>query len=275
MEDERRYLEDNRKLWDEWTRIHTRGEFYDVEGFRRGDIRIEPWEQEEVGDVHGKTLLHLQCHFGLDTLSWARLGATVTGVDFSEPAITFARSLAEEIGVPDAHFLLSSVYDLPDLLEDEFDVVYTSRGSIGWLPSIERWADVIVRYVAPGGSFYMHEGHPFLWTVSDDQKVSNPIELAYDYWEGEVISSPVQGSYADPDAEVQAEADHGWNHGLGEVVTALAARGLHLEFLHEHRFVGWPVPWLVEAGEGRYTWPEHQAGTMPLTYSLKASKPAG
>jgi SAM-dependent methyltransferase len=128
-----RELADNRKLWDAWTAIHTEGEFYDVQRFRGdpADVRIEPWEREEVGDITGRTLLHVQCHFGLDTLSWARLGAAqVTGVDFSEPAIAFARELAAETGLADrSRFVVSNVYDLPGPLEGEtFDVVYTGRG---------------------------------------------------------------------------------------------------------------------------------------------------
>ncbi len=160
---ERRLFEQNRQLWNEWTGIHTEGSFYDVESFKNGDrgVRIDAWEQDEVGDVRGKSLLHLQCHFGLDTLSWARLGAVVTGVDFSEKAIAAARGLAREVGL-EARFCISSVYDLPDALGGTFDIVYASRGALGWLPSIERWADVVTRYLTPGGFLYLHEGHPVL-----------------------------------------------------------------------------------------------------------------
>jgi len=136
-------IADNRTLWDAWTAIHTTSDFYDVQRFRDdpADVRIEPWEQAEVGDIAGKRLLHVQCHFGLDTLSWARLGAGhVTGVDFSEPAIAFATELAAETGLADrARFVVSDVYDLPGPLAGEtFDVVYTGRGALGWLPSSNR-----------------------------------------------------------------------------------------------------------------------------------------
>jgi SAM-dependent methyltransferase len=273
-----RELADNRKLWDAWTAVHTTGSFYDVQCFRNDptDVRIEPWERAEVGDVTGTRLLHVQCHFGLDTLSWARLGAShVTGVDFSEPAIAFARELASVTGLADrARFVVSNVYDLPGPLAGEtFDVVYTGRGAIGWLPDLRPWARAIASFVKPGGIFYIHEGHPAMWTVDDDQKTSNDLHLAYDYWCGDVISTPVVGSYADPTAHVDATVQHGWNHSLGEVVTLLAREGFRIELLDEKREVPWPVPWLVEKGDGEnFTWPAGQAGTLPLTYSIRARR---
>jgi SAM-dependent methyltransferase len=274
-EEHARHFDDNRKLWDEWTGIHVGSEFYDVESFVDGrrPVRIDRWEQEEVGDVGGKTLLHIQCHFGLDTLSWARLGARVTGVDFSKRALEVAAGLAERVGV-DARFLRSTVYDLPEVLDERFDVVYTSRGVLGWLPSIERWAEVACGFVGSGGFLYVHEAHPFVMAVADEQEGTNPIRLGFDYWEGETLSFPVQGSYADVTAEVSADVEHGWNHGLGQILTAIARRGLRIEFLHEHRTLGWDPGWLVDVGEREWGWPPDQAGTMPLAFSLKATRPA-
>lgn len=276
-EDHERELADNHTLWDAWTAIHTTGAFYDVERFRRdpSDVRIESWEQQEVGDITGKTLLHVQCHFGLDTLSWARLGAArVTGVDFSEPAIAFARELAEDTGLASrSRFVVADVYDLPGPLEGEtFDVVYTSRGTLGWLPDLEPWARMVAGFVKPGGVFYIHEGHPVLWAIDDDQRSPNDVRFAYDYWGGETISSPVQGSYADPTAKVDAEVEHGWNHSLGEVVTLLAGNGLRIEFLDEKRELGWPAPFLSEVRPGHYGFPPEQKGTFPLMYSLRACR---
>jgi SAM-dependent methyltransferase len=273
-----RELAENRNLWDAWTDVHTTGSFYDVQRFRDDptDVRIEPWERAEVGDVTGKSLLHVQCHFGLDTLSWARLGATrVTGVDFSKPAIAFASELAVATGLADrARFVVSNVYELPGPLAGEmFDVVYTGRGAIGWLPDLAPWARAVASFVKPGGVFYMHEGHPAMWTVAEEQTSPNDLHLAYDYWGGETISLPVVGSYADPTAHVDATVQHGWNHSLGEVVTLLAREGLRIELLDEKRDVPWPVPWLVEKGDGEnFTWPAGQAGNLPLTYSLRARR---
>jgi SAM-dependent methyltransferase len=268
---------DNLRLWNAWTEVHTRGSFYDVDRFRRdpADNRIDPWERDEVGDVSGSRLLHLQCHFGLDTLSWARLGASVTGVDFSEPAITFARELAAEVGLADAaRFEVANVYDLPGPLEGQtFDVVYTSRGALGWLPDISRWARIAAGFVRPGGILYLHEGHPVLWAVADEQETPNDLHLGFDYWGGETLTFPVQGSYADPEADVDADWEHGWNHSLGEIVTSLASEGLVIELLDEKPVVGWPVPWLVEREDGTYGFPPDQAGTLPLMFSLRARKP--
>ena len=275
----RQELEDNRRLWDAWTAIHTTGDFYDVQRFRDdpSDVRIEAWERDEVGDVAGASLLHVQCHFGLDTLSWARLGAArVTGVDFSEPAIAFARELAAEVGLADrSRFVVSDVYGLPGPLEGEtFDIVYTGRGALGWLPNLAPWAEAVAGFVKPGGIFYIHEGHPVLWALEDEADDLTPgeVRLAYDYWGGETLTFPVQGSYADPDADVDADVEHGWNHSLGEIVTALACNGLRIELLDEKRQLGWPAPLLVPDGEGHHVWPPGMSGSLPLMYSLRARK---
>ena len=274
-----RELADNRKLWDAWTAIHTAGEFYDVQRFRDdpNDLRIEPWEREEVGDVAGKSLLHVQCHFGLDTLSWARLGAAqVTGVDFSEPAIAFARELAAETGLAGrARFVVANVYDLPGPLAGEtFDVVYTSRGTLGWLPDLGPWAEALAGFVRPGGIFYLHEGHPVLWAIADEQTTPNDLHLGFDYWGGETLSFPVEGSYADPTAAVDAEVEHGWNHSLGEIVTLLADNGLRIELLDEKRELDWPAPFLTEVRPAHFGFPLDQTGSLPLMYSLRARKDA-
>jgi SAM-dependent methyltransferase len=143
------YLKSNRDLWDAWTELHERSELYDVEGFKQGKFRLNPFEKQEVGDVRGKTLLHLQCHFGLDTLSWVNLGAIVTGADFSEKAIALARRLSEETGIP-ATFVCSNIYDLPEALEGQYDIVFTSHGVLGWLPDIDAWAKVVAHFLKPG-----------------------------------------------------------------------------------------------------------------------------
>ncbi len=209
----------------------------------------------------------LQCHFGIDSLSWARLGARVTGIDFSERGIAIATSLAAELGL-EASFLRSDLYELPEHLDGEFDVVYTSRGALCWLPRIRPWAEVVARYVRPGGYFYVTEAHPILWDYDDD------FTLKFPYWEQEEpIAFDVQGSYADLSAEVKTEKEYGWNHGLGEIVTSLVQAGLRIEFLHEWPSVDWEVPFLEER-DGRWWMPSALDGTMPLMYSLKATKPA-
>ncbi len=268
-------LRSNRELWDAWTRIHVGSAFYDVASFRNGErpIRLADYEREEVGSVAGLSLLHLQCHFGLDTLSWARLGATVTGVDFSEEAIAAARALAADVDVP-ATFIVSNVYDLPGDLAEQFDIVYTSRGVLGWLPDIAAWGRVTAQLVRPGGFVYLTEIHPVAQVFDDEGVAPGQLRLAYPYWShAEPLRFEVKGSYADPTAPTEGLVEHGWDHSLGEIVTSLAEAGLRIEFLHEFDFVEWPVPFLVEGADGRWRLPAGSAGSLPLFFSVKATKP--
>ena len=265
------YLEANRALWDEWTGIHEGSAFYDLDSFKAGGIRLRDYEVVEVGDVAGKDLLHLQCHFGIDTLSWARLGANVTGADFSGRAIALARSIAAELGL-DARFVESNVYDLPSALHGDFEIVYTSRGVLGWLPDLRAWAGVIAHFLRPGGTFYITEGHPVMWALDDGEGVTEP-RLKYPYFpRPEPLVFPTQGSYADPSAHVNQPVEYGWAHSMGEIVTVLAEAGLRIEFLHEWPFVEWPVPYLEPGDDGKWHPPADWEGELPLFYSLKAKK---
>lgn len=264
--------EANHALWDERTPIHVRSEFYDLEGFKKGGVRLRDYELGEVGSVAGRDLLHLQCHFGIDTLSWARLGARATGVDYSAPAIETARGLAAELGL-DARFVHSSVEELPDRLDGDFDVVYTSRGVICWLPDLPRWAQVIAHFLRPGGIFYITEGHPMMWVLDDDESATTP-RLKYPYFtRAEPLKFPTQGTYADTSAHIEQPYEYGWVHDVGEVVTVLAEAGLRIEFLHEFPFVDWPLPFVEQRADGHYYLPEGQEGEIPLSFSLKATKP--
>jgi len=265
----------NRTLWDTWTAIHAAGDFYDLEAFKVGGVRLRPYELELVGDVTGRTLLHLQCHFGIDTLSWARLGAVVTGADISPAAVDLASRLAVELGFPSARFVLSNIYDLPANLDGQFDVVYTSRGALNWLPDIRAWAEVVARFVAPGGIFFITEAHPVMNVFENEGVQPGELRLAYPYWEHpEPLVFPVKGSYADPTADVGEQTEHSWDHGLGEIVTALVDAGLRIEMLVEHAFLDWSADFLVEAGPGRFVLPPDAGGELPLMFSLRARKPA-
>lgn len=267
------YTAANRALWDELTAIHERSDFYDLEGFKRGGIRLREYELEEVGSVEGKDLLHLQCHFGLDTLSWARLGARVTGADFSEAAVALARRIAGELGI-DATFLHAEVTEVPERLGRDFDVVYTSRGVLGWLPDIERWAEVAAQLVRPGGIFYVTEIHPVAQVFDDEDVRLGELRLRYPYFSRDKpMEFHVQGSYADRTAEVSSPVEYGWSHGLGEVVSAIATAGLRIEFLHEFPFVAWEMPFLELRDDGMWRLPAGQEGEVPLFFSLRATKP--
>jgi SAM-dependent methyltransferase len=262
------WREANRESWDERVPIHTSGGFYDVASFKAGQERLQPFEVSEVGDVSGKDLLHLQCHFGMDTLSWARRGARVAGLDFSAPAVEAARSLAAELGL-EALFVQSDVYEAAEALGGRsFDVVYTGRGALNWLPDLGRWAGVVAALVRPGGFLYLSEFHPFTEVFGDDD-----LTVERDYFhsrEPDIWDEP--GTYADPEAETENNLTYEWRHPLGEVVSAVASAGLSVELLHEQDYTVFPRwPFLEKSGLDAYRQPEG-APRLPLMYSLRARK---
>ena len=269
------YMEANRKHWDEVTPVHVGSAFYDVEAFRAGKTKLKPVELSELGDVRGKTLLHLQCHFGLDTLSWARHeGAIVTGADFSGAAIEAARALAAEIGVP-AAFVESNVYDLPQKLDRQFDIVFTSYGVLTWLPDITRWAQVVAHFVRPGGTFYIAEFHPVAWIFDDAPGVTD-LNVKFRYFDtGEPLKFEGDGStYADRDAAIENRTTYDFSHPVGDVVTALINAGMRIEFLHEFPFSTYQfLPFTERMPDGTVRLTKHD-GCIPLLYSIKATKPA-
>jgi SAM-dependent methyltransferase len=258
----------NRALWDERVPIHVASAFYDIEGFLAGGSTLRSFEVEEVGEVAGLTLVHPQCHLGLDTLSWARRGAHVTGLDFSRPAIEAARKLGTDAGLDDAEFVESDVYRALEVLGGrQFDLVYTGRGALNWLPDVEQWARVMAALVAPGGCFYLAEFHPFAHVFAEDE-----LTVAYPYFQAEPFEWEEPGSYAEPGASTVHNRSVEWNHGLGAVVSALVAAGLRLEFLHEHDHTVEPRwPFLERSADGNYRLPEGMP-SLPLMYSLLARR---
>lgn len=275
------YCEANRGLWDAWTRINLRSEMYDVEAFAAGRGRdLDPIARAGPGDVRGKTLLHLQCHFGMDTIRWARHGATVTGIDFSEEAITAARALAAQMAVP-ATFVQSDLYDLPSSLTGRFDVVFTSHGVLGWLPDLERWAQIVARYLAPGGVFYIVEAHPMLMCF-DDRLTEPGLRLLYPYFHGsEPVRDEHPGCYSTPDAPIKS-VEHFWLHPLSAIIGALLRAGLRIESFEEYPFLSWKFfPWMEQGADGWCRLPADARlaqgpGSLPLMFSLKATRdPAG
>lgn len=263
------YLETNRARWDELVDINARSDFYDLAGFRAGRCSLLPIEREELGDVSGKSLLHLQCHFGMDTLSWARRGATVTGVDFTASAVALARSLGEELGL-DARFVQANVYDLPDVLEGSFDIVYTSYGALCWLPDLARWARVVAHFLRPGGTFYIAEGHPIAGTL-DEACGPDDLRITYPYLTHEApLCFDDDGSYADREAHLENRRSFEWSHPLSEVVTALIGAGLRIQFLHEFPECAWQaVPHMVKGPDGYWRLPPGSPA-IPFTYSIRA-----
>lgn len=265
------YFETNRRRWNELVAIHEQSAFYDLDGFKAGNTSLRPLERKELSDVRGKTLLHLQCHFGMDTLSWARQGAVVTGVDFSDRAIARASALAAEVGL-EARFLCYDVYELPQRLSETFDIVYTSYGVLCLLPDMHRWADVVAHFVKPGGTFYIAEIHPIAFTLDDRSGSTAPIPYYRYFHAPEPLHFQTQGSYADRAASVQNQANYEWMHSLGDIVTALVAAGLRIEYLHEFPYCVAPMaPYLERGPDGWYRLPGG-AETLPLLFTLKATK---
>lgn len=253
----------------ERTAIHARSEFYDLAGFKSGKSSLYPIEEQELTGVSGKTMLHLQCHFGLDTMSWARKGAIATGIDFSDKAIELAGSLNQELGL-NCTFVQSDLYDLPNNLQGQFDIVYTSYGVLNWLPDIRGWAQVVNHFLKPGGIFYIVEVHPFSNTL-DDQ--GDELKIKYPYFHSpEPLAFEPEGSYADRDAEITTPVLYEWNHSLGEIINALLSVGLRIEFLHEYDFTVFQQVPLMEQRGKQFKLPQGMP-RMPLLFSLLAQKP--
>jgi SAM-dependent methyltransferase len=276
----REELELNRERWNEATRFHTRGNVYGVEDFKAGACRLHRVEVEELGDVRGKRLLHLQCHFGLDTLSWARRGALVTGVDFSPEAVEFARGLSAETGVPGT-FVCSDVYALPQSLNAaaSFDIVYTSYGALNWLPDIGSWAKVVAHHLAPGGFFYIAEAHPtaLMFPTDEDLAAAGGFRPWLSYFHDPAgIRWPPSADYADPDAR-HSVACHEWHHSMGDILNALIEAGLVIEWLHEFPYCAWEVVAgcrMVErfsSSHGYYGLPDSPP-KIPLMFTLRARR---
>jgi SAM-dependent methyltransferase len=256
----------NRRLWDSWTRVHRDSAFYDVRGFLAGRDPLSRIETEELGDVAGKRFLHLQCHFGVDTLGWARRGALVTGVDFSSEAIGTARSLAAQAGL-EATFIESDIYALSDRQLGEFDIVHTSYGVLSWLPDLDRWAEIIARHLAPGGRFQLVENHPFLMMLDDDG-----VRIRWPYLaSGGPIRLESNESYVAP-MDDGPLPEYNWPHGIGEVVTALIGAGLQITWLREYPRSPYPFPsFLEKRADGDYGWPGGRED-IPLTFSIGAMR---
>ena len=262
----RKYSAVNRDLWDRWTKLHAGSAFYNVAAFRAGALTLKWLDHDRVGDVGGKDLLHLQCHFGLDTLSWARLGARVTGVDFSDAAIRLAQSLAAEQKLT-ARFICASVLDLP-IRDNTFDVVYTSYGVLPWLSDLKRWARSIARCLRPGAELHLIEFHPLADMLDEAGRC-----IALPYFESEKPALyPVRGSYADPDAPFEHDS-YQWAHSLSETLNAIWSAGLRITSFAEYPYSPYNCyPFLEEVGFDRWS-VRGRAVEVPLTYAVTAVKP--
>ena len=268
------YLADNQANWNDRVPIHAGPDGYRLDRYVDDPNRISEVvarDKAYLGDISGKTLLHLQCHIGTDTVSLARLGAKVTGVDFSAPALDVARGLASDLGL-DATFVQSDVYAAAEVLDEQFDIVYTGVGAINWLPDVARWAQVVAACTRPGGTFYMQEGHPFLWALDHD-RTDGQLVVTEPYFEEVQPATWNEGTTYLGTGTVDHTTSHEWNHGLGEILTALIGAGFRIDRLDEHTSLYWlALQHMYEETEGHWVLPEHQRNRVPLMYSLKATR---
>lgn len=256
----------NRRWWDERAGSHAKSDFYDLDGFIAGRDDLRHFELDELGvDPSGLDLVHLQCHLGTDTLSWARHGAKVTGLDFSRPAIDCARRLADACAI-EANFVIGDVYSAAAVLEGRtFDVVYTGIGALSWLPDLRRWASVVRSLLRRRGLFYLVEIHPFLWSFSDGDEPA----LRWDYFAA-LESDSANGSYTDRSLATVQNTVCERNPGFGPVITALIEAGLVIELVSEHP-VGVEQVWpFMEQGADRLWRMPAQLPQIPLLWSLRA-----
>jgi SAM-dependent methyltransferase len=272
------YRDVNRANWDDRVAAHAASPDYAVSRFSEDPSflsEVVAFDAPRLGDIGGLDAVHLQCHIGTDTVSLARLGARMTGLDFSAPALEQARSLAAAVGF-DVEFVESDLYGAPDVLgRQRFDLVYTGIGALCWLPDIRRWAEVVASLLRPGGRFFMREGHPVLWSVADPRP-DGLVVLEYPYFEQpEPTVWDEGGTYVETDHVFTHNVTHEWNHGLGEIVTALFAAGLQLTALEEHDSVPWDAMpgQMTRIGGGEFRLSDRPE-RLPHSYTLQARKPA-
>jgi SAM-dependent methyltransferase len=262
----------NRAWWDGVVETHVNSSAYLTQAFRDGGDTLHPIESDEIGDVRGKSLVHLQCHFGLDTLSLARRGARVTGLDFAPNAVKAAQALAAEAKI-DARFVESNVYDAPAALADSYDIAYVTWGALVWLPDLARWARVVAEVLRPGGFLYLLEGHPMALTL-EQKKAEDPLLPGWPYF-AHVAPNVIEeeGTYANKAAKLAHTRTHEWAHPLQEIFGALLEAGLQIEMFHEHDRIAWQLwPCLEYDGARMYRLPKDRL-PLPLSFSLRARKP--
>lgn len=265
MKPEENYLEINRKTWNDKVDVHLRSDFYAQSEFLAGKSSLNDIELALLGDVSGKRILHLQCHFGQDTISLSRMGATVTGVDLSDKAIDTARHIAGELNT-DTQFVCSDIYDLPNRLYEEFDIVFTSYGTIGWLPDLDKWAKVVSHFLKPGAKFVFAEFHPVVWMFDDGFK-----HVSYNYFKAGAIIEDETGTYADKAAPIKNRSVC-WNHSLSEVLTSLLNSGISIKQFNEYDYSPYNCfGGTEEFAPGKFRI-SHLGNNIPMVYALLGLK---
>ncbi len=262
---ESKYIDINKKLWNDKTDIHVNSEFYNVEGFLKGETSLKETELYMLGDIKGKSILHLQCHFGMDSISLSRMGARVTGVDFSDQAISKAKELASQTQ-SDTKFICSDIYSLPTVLNQTFDIIYTTYGTIGWLPDLNQWAQVISTFLKPNGKLIMVDFHPVVWMFDNDFT-----KIEYRYFKSDAIIETEIGTYADKGADIKSQSVS-WNHSISEILNNLIANGLTIDSFDEIDYSPYNCfSHTTEIKPGKFII-SHLERKIPMLYAIKATK---
>lgn len=261
------YTKINKTWWDKVAPIHLKSKLYDLEGFEKGKSSLFSIEKKELGSVKNKTLLHPMCHIGMDTMSWAREGAIVTGVDISDKSIKIAKQLSKDLKIP-ADFICSDIYNLPKVLDKKFDIIFMSYGVLCWLKDINKWAEIVSHFLKEDGFFYIAELHPFTNILSCDFK------LSYKYFDKGPDVDDSSGTYADWNAKVKGKT-YIWSYTISDVINALIKEGLKIEYVHEFPFTMYDqFPGFMEKNKkGQYVL-KNKKIQIPLLFSLKATKMA-
>jgi len=267
MENLKTVLNRDAGYWNGWSLLHHRPGLFTLEGFRAGQSSLLPVEREELGDVSGRSLLHLQCGFGMDSLNWARLGARVTGVDFSKRAVEIATALNTELKM-DCRFIRSNIYELGQKLDGGFDIAVATYGVLYWVPGLDQWAQVVARFLKPGGTLLIVDEHPVALMYRDGLA---EIKRSYFYQDDPMAMLAL--SQDNDESSNGSVENHGWVHPLGDLVSALARHGLSVQSLKEYPFMAYPRFRGMEQGKDGYWHLTDKPGMLPLLFSLKAVKP--
>lgn len=259
------YLDINKKTWNDKVSVHVASDFYDNKSFLEGKSTLNSIEIELLGNVKDKSLLHLQCHFGQDTMSLARMGANATGIDLSDKAIEKARELNQQLNL-NTNYICCDVYETPNYINEKFDIVFSSYGTIGWLPNIDEWASVIANALKPNGIFVFAEFHPVVWMFDNDFK-----EVFYSYFNVEEIVEEETGTYANRTAQIETKTIT-WNHSLSEVLTALIQAGLEIEVFNEYDYSPYACFNNAEEFEPNKFRIKQFQNKIPMVYALRARK---
>lgn len=265
MKDNPDYIHFNKQAWNNKTEVHINSEFYDMQGFLSGKSTLNAIELELLGTISEKRILHLQCHFGQDTMTFSRMGAKATGIDLSDKAIDKGKELAQKLQL-NTTFICCDIYDTPKYIDEKFDIVFTSYGTIGWLPDLTKWANVITHFLKPNGSFIMADFHPFVWMYDNDFK-----EVFYNYFNVEPIIEEQTGTYADRLSEIETKT-FGWNHPISDILNALIHSGLKINCFNEYNYSPYNCFNQTEEFEPNKFRIAHFKNKIPMIYAIKATK---